>query len=277
MQSDNKLKLSFTKVSTFLNCRQKYAWEYIENLTTKDKSRALKIGDIVHQLLHLYLLKELDLEAIQDLNKVLDVVKASYTTEDDLLALEIASESSILVSGYLHEFANDPLDLLPGETILETDMGDYILTGRVDAWARSNDDQKLWRIEYKTTAKTDSHYLQGLKSGLQGAIYDFLSETLFKEELAGTIYNLIVKTKIPKYQRAFTRCNRSAIERMLKTVDGVYRDIQRNDLYPSSKCYSYASECPYKVLCEFDSPGTREAFFTRRKEVHIEPIVDSVD
>jgi len=259
-----KLKISYTRASTFLHCRQKYHWEYIENLTPIKKSRPLKVGGLVHSLLHTKLVKPHITQF--DVNFTMDAARTDYPGDDEGELASVALEATILVNGYLEKYKDDPLTVVPGETMLEADMGEYTLIGRSDAYART-EDTKLWRMEHKTMSRLDSNYLQGLKSGLQGGIYDYLTERLFNEEVSGTIYNLIVKTKIPNYHRSFTKCDRGAIQRMLQTIHGVHRDIQRGDFYPSSKCYSFASVCPFKVLCEFDSPGAREAFFTRRKEV----------
>jgi len=263
--SGDKLKLSHTKIQTWMHCRQKYVWIYHENLAPLTKSHALKLGDIVHQLLHFWAAKEWSLEDIQDYNKVKNLVQEVYQNDDEDYCLRCASEASTLVSGWINAYGNDPVyHLIPGETTLEHDMGQYILTGRTDAWARDESDL-LWRVEYKTAARIDKNYLSGLTTGLQGSIYDYLTETLFNETLQGTMYNMLIKTKIPKFERAMTRCNRKAIDRMLEAVEGTYRSIQRGDFYKSARCYSYGNECPYKVLCEHDSPGARKAFFTHYK------------
>jgi hypothetical protein len=236
---------------------------YIENLSPKEKAIPLQIGDIVHQLLLKLIINELtpgDLEHLDEL------VTKLYPENSEEVSLDIAIQAGQLINGYLHKYEDDPLTFIPGETILETDIGCCILTGRVDAWARPQDG-RLWRVEHKTTGKMDSFYLKGLKGGLQGAIYDFLTEKLFDEPLTGTIYNLLVKTQIPQYHRAYTKCNKFAIERMLKTVEGVVRDIERGDFYPSSLCFGYNKECDFKLLCEYDSPSTRESFYQIRKEV----------
>ena len=258
-----KLRVSQSRVNTFLSCRVEHRWIYEVGLVPKVKAQPLQIGDIVHRLLHLYYDGRLTAEFTLNLE---DFVKDLYPDNIDGEALDVAYEALALLKGYLAKYEeDDPLSIVPGETTLETDMGDYILTGKVDAWARLQDG-RLWRVEHKTTAKLDSYYLDGLKGGLQGGIYDFLTESLFEEKLSGTIYNLLVKTKIPQYKRAYTSINRKVIERALMTVEGVVRDIQNGDVYPSSRCFSYNRVCDYKHLCDYDSPEVRENFYTKIKE-----------
>jgi hypothetical protein len=259
--NEAKPRYSNTKLKTFLHCRWRYKFTYVDGLVPKTKSRALQVGDVVHRILHLSVRGRLEPKYIRDLDKL---VEALYPDNPPDLSLSIASEAANLVVGYLREYPLDSLTWIPGETTLELDLGDFILMGIVDAWART-DDQRLWRVERKTTAKMDSLYLQGLKGGLQGSIYDHLSEELLDEQISGTIYDILVKTKIPTYKRSFTRINRRAIERMLETVHGVHRSVMREDFYPSSDCITYQRECPYKPLCEYDSPAVREAHFIRRE------------
>lgn len=261
-----KLRLSHSRISTWQHCHLEYKYNYLDNLSPKEKKVPLQVGDIVHQLLHLWYSNKLKVEDITNLN---EFVQKVYPENSEELSLDIAIQSAGLVKGYLTKYAEDTLKFIPGETSLEWDIGCCILNGKVDAYARPQDG-RLWRIEHKTTAKMDSYYLNGLKGGLQGAIYDYLSEKLFNESITGTIYNLLVKTKIPDYHRAYTKCNPRAIERMLQTVEGVAKEVQTGDFYPSSRCFSYNSECSYKVLCEYDSEEVRNTFFVERKEVQVE-------
>jgi hypothetical protein len=85
-----------------------------------------------------------------------------------------------------------------------------------------------------------------------------------KENVAGTLYDMIVKTKVPQYLRAFANKQRAMQELALKTVKGVVKDINSGDYYPSCNCFNYNSECPFKPLCIYDTPETRAAFYEPR-------------
>ena len=260
----DKLRLSNTKISIWQSCHKKYEWCYVHNLMPKAKAEPLQVGDVVHKLHHLWVLGKLTPSTIETLN---DWVVKLYPEDTEEQALEVAAQAANLMKGYLNKYAeDDPLKFIPGETLIEVEFDNYILNGRVDCWVRPADG-RLWRVEHKTASKMDSHYLQGLKGGLQGAIYDYLTEQTFKEKVSGTIYNLLIKTQIPQYLRAYAMCDRSAIDRMLKTVEGVYKEIMRGDYYPSSRCYGFNRECEYKMLCDNDNPRVREAFYQERKEV----------
>jgi len=131
---------------------------------------------------------------------------------------------------------------------------------------------KLWRVEHKTASRVDNAYLQGLKHGLQGAIYDYLVSNLISERLQGTIYNMLVKTKIPKFPRVPNLINPSLQVQMLQTVKGVADSIERckqnDEYYPSCSCFLYGRECDYRPLCNFDSAEVRKAFYKPKEEAH---------
>jgi hypothetical protein len=230
----------------------------------------LQVGDIVHQLHHLWITGQLTPEHFTNLD---ELVQKLYPENSEELSLDVAIQAATLIRGYLEKYRDDKLNFISSEIHIETDIGSCVLVMKVDALARPAD-ERLWRVEHKTTARMDSHYLNGLKGGLQGAIYDFGIEQEFKEKVSGTIYNLLVKTKIPDYHRAYTKCNRSAIDRMLKTVEGVVRDIHNADFYPSSLCFLYQRECDYKKLCDYDDPMVRESFYMKRKEVIVDDSED---
>ena len=263
-----KLRLSFSKAKTFSRCGQEYIWKYIEKLTPKEKSFPLKLGDITHHLLHENDKGELSLEDIQDYKVVSDIALERYPDDEEDTVLSLTSQASTLCSGYLNEHAGSDIKIIPGESLLEVEMDDCTLIGIIDGWARPPDG-KLFRLERKTAARIDNNYLGGLKGGLQGAIYDYITEQLFQEKLHGTIYDMLVKTKVPKFPRTFAKCDRTSIKLMQQYIKGVVKDIKAGDFYPNpDSCFRYNSTCPYRVLCTFDSPSARESFFTKRKEVH---------
>ena len=261
-----KIRLSYSKANVVLRCGQEYIWKYEEGLSPIGKSYPLRLGSITHTLLHGYDKNEIDLEFIQDYEKVFELAKKEFPEEENDDLLKLTDQASGLCSGYIDEHKDSDIKIIPGETMLELETENYTLVGYIDGWARPSDG-KLFRLERKTTAKIDNYYLNGLRGGLQGAIYDFMTEKLFKEKLHGTIYDMLVKTKEPKFPRQFTKCDRTSIALMQQCLEGVVRDIHSRNLYPNpGSCFRYNSECPYRVLCTYDSPGARENFFTKRKE-----------
>jgi hypothetical protein len=227
------------------------------------KAIPLQVGDIVHKLLHMWYTNTLTADKIEHLDTF---VQELYSTNSDEQTLAVAVEAANLFMGYYNKFGKtDPLHFISSEIHVQKEFDNYVLLAKVDALARPSDG-RLWRVEHKTTSRLDSAYLNGLKGGLQGAIYDYLIETVMNEKVSGTIYNLLVKTKVPDYHRAYSAINRPAIARALETVDGVYRDICRGDFYPSSLCFTFNRECDYRLLCNQDTPSVREKFYKQKEE-----------
>lgn len=258
-----KLRLSYSKASTFLHCKKEYDWAYNKSLVKKTKPVPLQVGDIVHQLFHLEYEGKIGLGEIEHLD---EFVQKLYPLNTQQVTIDVAIQAATLFSGYLERYVDDPLTLVSSEMKSEFDYGDFLIYGKLDGLARTKD-QRLWRLERKTTSAMDSFFLLGLKNSLQAGVYDFLLEKTMEEIPTGTIYDIMVKTKVPQYKRNLVIKNRRIIERSLKTLEGVYRDIQRGDFYPSCNCLSYNHECDYSALCNFDSPETRESFYELKPEM----------
>jgi len=234
-----------------------YYWAWELKLRPKKTSQPLQVGDIVHKLFHLQYEGKIGIKDIQNLD---EWVQKLYPNNEPDETMAIAMQAAELFAGYLVKWQDDPLIQTSSEFYLEKDMGDYILWCKVDGLVRSAD-ERLWRLERKTAGQTDSAYLGGLKSSLQTGIYHYLILDLLEEKICGTYYDLLVKTKIPQYYRNPTPIDRIQIQRALKTVEGVVRDIKRDDIYPSSNCFIYNKPCDFIHLCNFDSPETRESFY----------------
>ena len=85
----------------------------------------------------------------------------------------------------------------------------------------------------------NSAYLTGLKGGLQaGVAYIVVANTL-PEKVSGTVYNLLVKTKVPQYYRNFVTAERLLVDRTEKCIAGVVKDI----------CLLYTSDAADDLLC----------------------------
>ena len=247
--SEQTLRLSYSGASTWTSCRMKWYWNYVQNIRRKSTSRPLQVGSMVHDLLHRYYMHEdipVDMEAY---------VQEKYPNNQGNESLLSANEALQLVSGYLQRFENDPLDIISSEMQIELERVEpqtglpYSIYMIVDAVARDQQN-RLWRVEHKTAARMDTYYLNGLRGGLQGGIYHYGLNQTMPEPVVGTIYNMLIKTKIPNYQRMPVMMQATLAERSVQTFDGIARQIFRGDIYPdASACFSYNRECDYLPLC----------------------------
>lgn len=256
------LRLSYSKINCFQRCRKQYHWIYNENLIPIKKSFPMQVGLVIHDLLDKYYGNTLQ---VKDIEQLRETIQRLYPENEQELSDEVAWEAARLFQGYLQYAQDDPLDILMPETVMEVDIGnDIVLYTRLDAVGRS--DNRLWRVEHKTTARMDSRYLQGLRKGLQTGIAHWVMEKVLDEPVMGTQFNIIVKTKVPQYSRMPVPKQPWAQNYTQECVYGVARSIRRNDFYPSMKCDDF-NNCDYQILCTSDTEANRKAFFKRREEV----------
>lgn len=263
-QEEKKLRLSASRCGVYLHCPKEYFWTYHEHLQPKETgARPLFVGALVHRLKHQFNIGKLNLEALADYGQV--VKKLFPEVVNDQEAISIASEALTLFSGFVNEFKNDPLEVVSSEVHLELDRGPYLLYTRVDELVRTQD-TKLWRGEHKTTARIDNAYLKGLKRGVQAGIADIVLSEVMTEKVYGTMYNLLVKTKVPQYYRSpiMTEKNlRPMTESMLAFV---YDGIINERFGCSMDCFVWNRECKFLTLCKHDSQEIREAFYKYRPD-----------
>lgn len=245
-----ELRLSYSGANTWTNCRMAWYWNYVENIRKKRVGKNLQIGAIVHDLMHRYYV---GLDIPTDMEAY---VQEKYPANVGPESLMIAREALTLFQGYLERHGNDGIEIISSEMKIELARVEpetqraYTVYMIVDAVAR-DEQHRLWRFEHKTAAKMDSYYLNGLRGGLQGGIYHWGLNQTMPEPVVGTIYNMLIKTKIPQFPRMPVMMQSVLAERAVQTFDGIVRQIFLGDVYPNANaCYAYNRECDYLPLCQ---------------------------
>jgi hypothetical protein len=247
-----ELRLSHNGARTWLTCRQRWYWVYVENLKAKRVSQGLMVGKVTHDLLHSLYTGKLSIDDVANLD---ERVASMYDITHDQ-AVDIAKEAAGYLIGYMDKYKDDPINVESSEVKIEIPRvepktgKEYKLYGIIDAVGRTRDN-RLWRLEHKTAARMDTYYLNGLRAGLQGGIYHYLLNETYPEPIVGTIYNMIIKTKIPQYERMPVLMESTLAERSLRTFDGCARGIFEGDIYPDAgSCFSFNRECDFLTLCQ---------------------------
>ena len=245
----SELRLSYSGANTWTSCRMKWYWNYVQNIRKKRISHALQVGGIVHDLIHRYYMGE---NIPSDME---EYIQERYPANVGPESLLVANEAMTLVSGYIQRYAAEPLEVISSEMKIEltriepTTKQEYNIYAIVDVVARDQQ-KRLWRVEHKTASRMDTFYLNGLRGGLQGGIYHYALNQTMPEPVVGTIYNMIIKTKVPNYQRMPVLMQNTLAERAIQTFDGVARQIFSGDIYPDANaCFAYNHECDYLPLC----------------------------
>lgn len=245
----SELRLSYSGANTWTSCRMKWYWNYVQNIRRKRVSHALQVGGIVHDLIHRYYMSE---DIPTDMEAYIQEMYPSNVGPESIL---VAQEALTLVGGYIQRYASEPLEVISSEMKIELERVEpmtnqkYNIYAIVDVVARDQQ-KRLWRVEHKTASRMDTFYLNGLRGGLQGGIYHYALNQTMPEPVVGTIYNMIIKTKVPNYQRMPVLMQNTLAERAIQTFDGVARQIFGGDIYPDANaCFAYNHECDYLPLC----------------------------
>ena len=263
---NQKLRLSNSRINNYLHCPKQYWWTYEQNLVSKEKSKALLVGDLTHELIYLNSTNKLTKKFIQPEN-LKQYVSLRFPNVDTAEALDVLVDSLQYANGFFEKWKHEIKQIISAEVHLEYEYKDYILYARVDDLSRTPDG-RLWRGEYKTTSKLDSAFLSGLKGGLQAGICYKLLKEVVPEKVHGTIYSLIVKTKIPQYERMLIPAENRIQDMTEACILGVLDGIKHERFYPSMQCHYFNRKCDYLPLCKNDSKATREAFYEKRKEFY---------
>lgn len=240
---NDQIILSQSRIATFLQCRKKYYWKYVEHLHPIEKPIVLKIGDIVHQAIDAYWRgTTINQELIEQMTK------EKYPEIEDE---EFIDSITPLILGYIESLGkNDSIKMIGSETWIEIPYRkdkNVILQGRIDGVCEMSG--KLFRIERKTTSRLDSGSINSMKYSTQEVFYQYLTSQVFGE-IRGVLYEFIVKTKMPKFVRLPLLTLPSRINEMTEElIDGMLNDLRSKQFYPSIQCKSFNRVCDYMPLC----------------------------
>ena len=190
---DDVFKVSQSKVKTWLACKRRYHYRYIEKLRRVKKGRPLTFGTMVHDMIEAHtnggdpfeILDKWELEQgkhfkaeaeiygdlIADIGFIMEDYFAKWKTDkkDKLTYIEINGKKAE------HAFA------IPLEPKL-------LLTGKIDGFAKTPDKLK-WLVEHKSFNRRPSEEFRWLN--LQSSVYIRISEMIGWPEVDGTMWDYI--------------------------------------------------------------------------------------
>lgn len=180
------IKLSATRVSSYMRCKRKYWFQYVEHMP-KLSNPAFKLGTTCHETLeyagHIWVEKGRFDE--EDYKKIFDVYN-KVSVSEGIESMQVHVEGKALIKNRLDNFALGRKIISLEETFgfadsrwpdLETDMG-VPLIGAMDKVIEIDDDT-LMIVDYKTskTAPTPEQ----LQDDLQLSLYDLVAHQLWPQ------------------------------------------------------------------------------------------------
>ncbi len=187
--------VSCSEISSWLSCRKKHEFRYVQRLAPMEDSEPLNLGRAVHAALESWYLR-------RDKQSALDAVRESLdccASGDELLPKALG-----MISGYI-EYWKDRETFqalhveLPFRVPLRTPSGRasriYDLVGRVDGIVQKPDGS-IWILEHKTLGRKDKHYFDKLDVDIQVRAYCWAVQRFTGLDVKGVIYN-VLRSKLP--------------------------------------------------------------------------------
>ena len=241
--------LSVTQLSTYLDCSQRYWYQYVAQVP-QPPTPALARGIAVHRV------AEQALSArIAGLTPTADdtrtVVRESIATlaQDAAWDPDVANDTVVQAEALAvlyHETVLSEIDPAAVEVPVEYTLADVPFLGRLDVVEVDGTVRDL-----KTSARRPA--AGDLAKNLQATAYWEAYRQLCGEPPAAIIFDYLVATKTPAAESY--RIGRTAddVTRLEYVVDGVARDLSLQRFYPNpASPYCSATGCPFYARCMHD-------------------------
>ncbi len=247
----SNIKLSSTRISSFLACKQKYWFNYFSKMP-KVSNPSFKLGTAVHESLELAgnIWKEKEKFSEKDVKKILekyDNVSVSEGIED----YEIHAEGRELVSKRVKSFLTGRkiigLEIKFGfwgensGNDITSELGVPVM-GAIDKVEELSDDTIII-IDYKTskTAPTSSQ----MKNDIQLSLYDMVARKMFPQYKRVILALDLLKSEMLYTYR--TNEQRQAFEHYLKAVYDQMLALREEDVKASLNMF--CPWCDFKDYC----------------------------
>jgi putative RecB family exonuclease len=261
---------SYSSVNQYLRCPLQYYFERVLKLPKPSTSGGLVLGSAVHAALAGYHLG-LQKGRATSIDKVQRVFAAHWTLREAERPIQYkASENRIvmlatgiaLLETYLKEPPPSGIVGVEQQLLvpLTNSRGEYLetpLAAVVDLLTRTDEGLKVHEFKTSSRAYGESE----VASSLQATCYANAAWHRYGEWVE-IEYDVLVKTKTPKFQRITTTRNETDAERLGDLVESVERAVDHEVYYPVETPLN-CSTCPYFKPCRQWKPD-------RKSEMHLE-------
>jgi len=191
-----KMTISQSKANRWNTCKASYNYRYNLNLRRRRVARPLTFGSVVHKVI------EDTIKGVKNIRKSIDkwadeeISQRKYFSEEIQMFQETKNEAWDIMREY-HEFwpANHIKYLEVNGTLAEHEIEweppgeDFIVTGKVDAYARSKNKLK-WLVEHKSGRQVLSE--EDRWRSIQTALYITVGRELGHPEVDGILWDMVI-------------------------------------------------------------------------------------
>jgi RecB family exonuclease len=252
-----EVKLSATRISTFLECKLKYWYNYVEHLP-KTPNPVFRLGNTVHETLEyageIWLEKE-DREKFtkKEIAKIFDKYN-EVSIREGIEAATVHQEGKDLVKARLKKFISGKRLLAleqkfgMGDSMkITTDLG-VPLIGAIDK-AEEIDESTLLIVDYKTSKTVPD--MDHLRNDIQLSIYDLVARELWPEYNRVILSLDLLRTEMVYTYR--TDEEREEFKKYLKELYDQMLAMKKADAKP--QMHIFCPWCDYRDFC----PSYQEA------------------
>ncbi len=232
-----KREFTHSELSTFQDCPQKWWFKYDQKLTPMRTGKNLAFGKVFHSALSAFYLGGIDAALSLFQKEIREFIDGAEPEEiENLRNLETLGLSMLSMYATFSK-QHDDFEIIEMETphtvpIItaagnKSNLFEYTYT--LDQLIRRNG--QLWIHEFKTAETIDNNYLSNLILDEQMSRYQWATEKMFKEPVAGAMYTILRK-KIPNVPEILKKGGLTQ-RKDIDTIYEIYFDaIQRNGLNP---------------------------------------------
>jgi putative RecB family exonuclease len=247
---------SFSAINQYLRCPLQYYFERVLKLPQPTVSSGLVLGSAIHAALADYHLN-LQRRTPTTIDKLQRVLLAYWTQREAERPIQYKADENRVVQlatgvSLLETYLKEP----PPEGIVGVEQrllvplvnsnGEYLetpLAAVVDLLTR--DERQLKVREFKTSGRAYGE--MEVETSLQATSYVNAVWQAYGE-WAAVEYNILIKTKSPKFQRLTTARNESDVGRLGDIVENVERAVDQSIFFPIESPLN-CSTCPFRQSC----------------------------
>lgn len=268
------MRISNSRIKSFLSCPRRYYWTYVKNLSPVSISIPLVFGRSIHRALaewYANFSQPVTLEIFEATMR--DAIKDVewFKEEKDKYQLHINAGIELLKQ-YFERYKKEPFSVLQSELKFEVPLDSHTLVGRTDAII--NWDGRFKLLEHKTTSKLGQNYLNKFNLDSQLTSYIYGIRKALKIDIQEVVLNCLRKIRIdakksePEFVRDIIIRADEDLEIFEKEVVLIAAQIESCEQNPelfwrnTDSCIQYGT-CAYHSLCMH---GEDEAILSEYKE-----------
>jgi len=266
LAKDETRKETYSSLSTYLLCQQKYYWQEVLQIEPDVPIfRPLFFGRVIHDCLEIW-------HQNRNIDIALTRLGKHYQGQEE--AERTLAE--VMIRSYANKYKQEDFIIIEAEKKFDMPFGDpdnsrrkkFRLGGRRDMVIDTGMDTLL--MEHKTAAQVDGNYIDRLQTDFQIALYS----STYHKVLSGCLYNILIKPRIKHGDNLDTYRERLediyATKNMFQRVNVWWTDndylvtkrqtyllfkaIQQSRksgifLRNTSQCFYYQRKCMYHELC----------------------------